>query len=401
MSYLSDYGQTILPLDWWRQAMGIDPYHFWQMTFTGHPMRGYSHIYPQRRWQYTEVQTAMPARDAKRGPSRYDIIEAMIKAEGMLAHYAPLNTWPGPTYVENEKVILTKPRQVTLYRQLPYGLTTKWHHIQNVGVETFDPITAGVVLTYTVGSDDVTCTVTTTVLAGEIVVCYPGETTQLRPITVTKIGNIATITIKRWLCADPDQWDTATPIDATDVTNLLGTVDVYRRWIDPSQQIVLAWEPGISGCGCLNTDSCAACQQATCYACAIRRDYTIGFVGWQASTWNVATGEYDRDTGCWPYNRHPDYAYISYEHGFPNDNQRYMSQRWVQTVAELAAANIPDYVTDTTTQPDILYHWREDMAVANDQGKHRIMDMGDLFTPFGTRRGQVEAWRAVKSALGD
>jgi len=399
MSYLSDFGQTIMPLDWWRQAMGIDPYHFWQMTNDNHPLRGYSHIYPHHRWQYTLVNDAMPARDAKRGPGRYDIIQAILEAESALAQYSPLNTWPGPTYVENEKVVIQKPKQVTMYRKLPFGLTTKWHHVRYVGVETFTEIESGVALAY--AGDDATCSVTTTVDADEIVVRYAGETVQLRPVDVSKAGNTATITIKRWLCADPDLWDDASPIDSDDTANLIATVDVYRRHIDPSQQILLAWEPDISTCGCLETDSCAACQQATRNACAIRRDYDIGFVGWQTATWDADEEEYVRSSACWPYNRHPDYAYISYEHGFDNENQRYMSSRWVKTVAALAAAVIPEYVEDTTMRPDAMHYWRVDLSVPDENGKHRNLDLGDLSNPFGVRRGQVEAWRSVKRILGE
>jgi len=399
MPYEEDLGLTILPLEYFRRMMGLDPYHFWQMTFTNHPMEGYSQIYPHERWMYGD-QT-MPARSAKRGPGRHDIIQAIANAESAIATVSEFDTWPGPLYTENEKVILQAPKQTTMYRTLPFSLLTRWKHIQYVGVQTYTPVLAGAVPVYVVGSDDVTIAVNTTIVADEIAICYPGTQVQIRPITVTKIGNAATITVKRWLMGDPALWIDGATIDATDVVaNLLATVDVYRVWIDHSQQILLAWEPDISMCGCLATDSCAICQHATRTACAMNRNYKIGHVSFQASTYDAITDTWTELSTCYPNGRFPDYAYISYQHGFELNGDRYMSRKWSEIVAYLAAANLPDYVYDATSQPDIMYYWREEMATPNEFGGRQLA-MADIDNPFGSKRGHIQAWRAVRQAVGD
>lgn len=397
MPFETDYGKTILPLDAFRRWMGIDPYHFWQMEHVAHPMEGYSHYYPHERWQYTAaVPDVMPQRTAKRGPGRLDFIKAIADAEDKIAQYPPLNTWPGPKYSANEEVRLKKPRQAVLYTLTPFGLLTRWWHVQTVGVQTWDPLGAAVALVYD-ATDDVMCSaaVTSDVAASEVVVCYAGTTIPIRPIEVTISGVTATITLKKWMCGDPNDWETADPIDANDTDNLIQTVDVYRVWIDTTQQIILGWEPDLLYCDCTASD-CVICSIVGRTACAVRKDYRIGYVGWQVAEYD---GGWEALTVPWPHARFPDLAYISYVHGFTADGDRYMSTKWQRVVSQLAAADLPSYVVDTTSQPDILYDWRIDLA-KQEEGSRWSIGTSDLDNPFGTKRGHIAAWKAVKEAAG-
>lgn len=402
--YLQDYTMTILPLDYFRRFVSVDPYHFWQMSNTGHPERGYSHVYPHNRWQYTErVATgagSMPGESAKRGPGRYDMLEAIAAAESKIASVSELDTWPGPMYTEDETVILKKPKAYSYWwsRETPYGLLTRWKKVQYVGLYTWTAIRLGATLVYD-ATDDVVTAVTTSVDEDEVVACYPGTYVPIRPINISVSGTTMTITIKKWLLADPDLWDTASVIDATDTTNLLSAVDVYRVHVDPSDQILVAWEPDISYCECLNTEQCELCAHATMQACAFQKNYKIGFVGWQVGEWNATSEEYERVISCYR-SRFPDKAYINYQHGQPLEGDRYMSRRWQRIVCMLAAAELPDYVYDATSRPDAMYYWRTDFAQQEGLDKHQ-MSMSDLDNPFGTKRGQIMAWKEVKRAIGD
>jgi len=398
MALVDDFGKTILPVDNYRRLMGIDPYHFWQMTRTGHPLQGYSHIYPHERWMYAEQ--AMPGRTTKRGPGRLDIIQSVSDAEEKIAGYTPLNTYPGPKYIDNEEVRLVKPSQVVLYNRTPYFMQVEWRHVQYVGEQTYTPLDTAVALTYGAG-DDVTLSVT--VVAGtpanEVVVCYEGTEVQIRPISVTVTGTTADITLKRWLCGKPEDWEDAATIDADDeVANLLGAVDVYRVRIDPSAQIVLAWEPEIRYCGCLGED-CAVCQAATRDACASRKNYKEGLIGWQLAEWSETELEYRASQYRFPYTRFPDLAYLSYLHGFATGGERYMSRKWAMAVAYLASALQADYVWDVTSQPEIVYHWRQDMSKPQEFGSFNVSP-SDIDNPFGSMRGGIYAWKLVKEAVG-
>jgi hypothetical protein len=403
MAKVDDLELTLMPLDYLRRFLGIDPYHFWQMTKDTNPIRGYSHIYPHERWQYNSM--AMPGTDAKRGPSRQDLANAIADAEQKIASVSELDAWPAPTYTEDEMVILKMPKTDFASewpsRSRPYGLMTRWKQVQRVGTLTLtlqdDAVDISAAYNAT---DDVTFTVTVQsgVTADEVVVMYPDTEVRIRPIEVSVSGTTATITIKKWLLGDPDDWETSDAIDADTTTDLLQTVDVYRRWIDSSDQILIAWEPDILICGCLETDTCAACQTATKAACAVEKDYRIGYVGWQFATWNATTEEYDRDTCA--ISRYPDRAIISYEHGFPSGDDYYISNRWMQTVSKLAVAQLPDYVVDTTSRPDALWYWMQDMTWVEGFNRH-TMSQSDLNNPFGSKRGHVEAWKEVFRAIGD
>ena len=400
MSKVDDLDLTLLPLDYFRKLVGVDPYHFWQMTHTLHPLDGYSQIYPHERWQHTTVLPipSMPERSAKRGPGRYDILEAIARAEEKIADFHALNTWCGLKYTYREEIRLKKPRQEVWYSRTPYKLTTRWWHVNTVGVQTWTSISSGVALVYD-ASDDVTLTVNVgSVSTGEVVVCYPGTQVRIRPAQVTKVGNVATVTLKKWLCGKPADWETGDPIDASDVLNLLTEVDVYRLWMDTSEQIILVWEPEASRCSCSGA-GCPACAGSTRDACALRGDYSIGVVAWQTATYDAVDARWEL-LGTWPYSRFPDLAYISYLHGFPTGSDRYMSSKWQKVVSYLAAAELPSYVVDATSQPDILYDWRMDLARQEEGSRFSVSPSG-LDNPFGTRRGQVYAWKAVKEACGD
>lgn len=404
MARVDDLLLTILPLEYFRrQVVDIDPYHFWQMIHTDHPERGYSHVYPQERWMYTTQLMSPQATSAKRGPGRLDFLQAIAEAESSIASVSELNTWPAPKYTEAEEVIIHSPSEFNIAypsRQVPYGLKTRWWQVRRVGVQTWDPLQAAVAIVYDVpaASDDATVTIVTTVDADELVIAYPGTEVPIRPIEVSKVGNTATITVKKWLCGDPADWETADPINADDTTNLLQTVDIYRVWVDPSDQILMAWEPAISGCDTCSDGTCLACQLSTQTACAFRKDYKIGHIGWQYATWDAVSGSYTIATIA--NERFPEKAYVNYMHGFPLDGDRYYSQKWQRTVSILAAAMLPAYVYDTTSQPQQLAYWREDFTKQEGKSKHNI-GQSAMINRFGSNRGHIHAWNAVKDAIGD
>lgn len=388
-NHVEDFGQTLMPLDYFRQFMAWNPYHFWQMTYTDHVPEGYSHVLAHNRWQ----------NEAQRGPGRYDIIKAILQAEEDIADVNEWYSWPAPKYIESERVRLTKPNRFT-YSRTPYMLMTEFWRVQSVGKQTWTLIEADVDLAY--AGHDVTCDVTvgSDTVASEVVVCYKDTTIPIRPISVSIAGTTASITIKRWLCGDPDLWDigmweSGDLIDATDTDNLISQVDVYRVWIDTSDQITIIWEPDKSET-CSDTALCAGNSNT---ACASDKNYKIGVVGWQV-------GDYDADEEqfaavSWPVTRFPDLAEINYVSGYPSGDDRYMDRRMQTIVTKLAAGHLADYVYDASSKPENLYHWMDDMAepVSAEVGARNI-PLSNLDNPFGTKRGQIDAWKAMKKFVG-
>lgn len=373
---LEDLDLTSLPLDYFRQIMGIDPWHFWQM---GLPT-GCSGLYTHYRWLgggYT---------------ARYDFIQAIVMAEHTLAQ--KLEFWPGLRYSENELERLTTPRQVMLYNRTPMKIRTHWARIRQVGKRVWT-VLASVVPSYTTAMATVTVVfLPTGITADEIVVCYSGTHVQIRPIKVSidSLAGTATITINKWLMADPGLWESSDQIDPTDNDNMLDMVDVYRVTYDSTDSILLAWEPELQACGCLSP-VCVVCGNATQAACPSRGDYANGLVGWQAA--NYAAGAW---TTILP-GRYPELAYVSYLHGARPDPDPYMSMYWAQIVSHMAVALMDEADCGCGDVVNSMRYWKEDLSYSKDSS-HQLGPM-DLDNPFGARRGLIAAWKAVLMDAGE
>lgn len=376
---INDLDLTALPLDTFRQIMGVDPWHFWQMSTP----TGCSSVYTHYRWLGDGYV------------ARHDFIQAIVMAEQTLAR--KLEFWPGLRYQENEIVRLIVPRQPVLYNRTPMKIHVDWHRVQQVGRRTWALLGSVAMATLYTASEDVTITIAglpAGTIASEIVVCYTGTQVQIRPIQVTVSGAVATINIKRWLMGDPDLWSVGTVIDPSDNDNLLALVDVYRVTYDTSHAITLAWEPEIQMCGCL-TDSCNVCAGATQSACASRGDWANGLIGWQAA--NYAAGVWTPAT--LPWSRYPDMSYVSYLHGANPDPDRYMSMFWAQIVSHMAVALMDEAGCGCSDTMSAMLYWKEDLAYSKDSS-HQLGPM-DIDNPFGQRRGQISAWKAVLMQAGE
>lgn len=373
---LSDLNLTSIPLDTFRQVMGIDPWHFWQMKIP----TGCSDTYAHYRWICDGT------------PGRYDFTQALLMAEQLLAQ--KLDYWPGTRYTKGEVIKLTPPRQSVLYNRMPMKLQTRWMHVKDVGHETLT-LVADVLVVYT-ALDDVVMTIAVPdgTLANEIVVCYDGTTVPIRPIHVTVSANVATITIKKWLMADPSLWETCDVIDPDDTDNLLSSVSVYRVTYNQQLAILLVWEPEIQYCGCLE-ETCSVCTNAAHLACAVRGDYKNGLIGWQAA-------EYANSAWLghqFPSTRYPDLAYVNYLHGANPNPHKYMSLYWAQIVSHFAVSLMDEAACGCASVLNSLRYWMEDIGYVKDSS--HTLGPSDIDNPFGTRRGQIAAWKAVLMHVGD
>lgn len=384
-NYTEDIGHTLLPLDYFRRYLDVDPYFFWQMTYTGHQPEGYDKVYCHTRW----------LQEARRGPSRSDCIDAIIQAEEDIANIGEWFTWPAPKYIDAERNRLIKPNRFT-YFNTPYTVMTEYWKVKSVGLQTWTLIEDDVELSY--DGDDVECIVTvgSSVAEDEVVICYPDTTVPIRPISVSISGTTATIQLKRWLCGDPDLWDDGDSIDATDADNLLSAVDIYRVWIDQSDQITIIWEPTKSE---VCSSDAALCAGNSIAACASDKDYDIGVVGWQVGTYDEDEEQWASTE--WPVTRFPDLAEINYTSGYSLGGDRYMHRRMQPIVAKVAFGNLADYVYDAASKPEKIYHWMEDLSepISGEIGTRNV-PMTVLDNPFGTMRGQVAAWKALKKLIG-
>lgn len=385
MPITDDLLSSTLQLEQFRQVLGINPYHFWQMRFTKHPYNGCSESYTHYRYL------------GERGPGRYDIIQAINTAESMLSGL--LNYKLGYNYAQHEHVVLPVPKQLT-YRVSPYTFQTRWEKVLEVGQRVWDLIES--VTFWSVGDPDTmaesisfTVALAEDIPACELKVCYQGTQVPIEPVEISVSGLVATIVIKRWLLGKPSDWEDGAVIDANSLANLINTVDVYHVWLDPSRQITLAWQPEFNLCGCGGA-TCPVCSLAMQSACATPGIFKVGVIAWQPATYYPELG-YTGVSLVMP--RYPDMAWINYSHGVI-DEKCTMPSYWRRVVTLLALTYLDNGACGCADVANVYSYWQEDLAKVSERQTFNL-GPSEMDNPLGKRRGAINAWQAVKQAIGE
>lgn len=406
---------NLLPLDSFREIMGFNPWHFWQLSNSKVPVTSSCNsIVREYAWQGTDAI------------GRSEIRQAIETAERRLLDY--LGYTPAPEYLE-ETLPYPQFHQVNLDRLYPEDATGHWlpvtlsrGQVRKVGIETLTAIeTANVVYSDADGDGlNETATITTALPLGttnpEEIACYfiaadrldsepASEKYRISPLKVTIAGGIATIKGKSWLFVKPLEYQGVglSGIDPDTAANFASTVEVKRRWTNQDGittdtcQAVLIWEtlPFPPWGRPLTTDSDPASIAQTVARAGIR-NAELGIVTPAEATYNAATATWSSPIWCDPA-RPPDRVKLRYLSGAATVDG-VMSQSWRLIVARLAAAEMERPICACEVANRELYAWQFDLSRAagvNDE-QYRIGDE-DLNNPFGPRRGAVYAWQRVKS----
>lgn len=231
---------------------------------------------------------------------------------------------------------------------------------------------------------------------------FPGHSGEpeweIRPITKSLAGGILTITCKSWLMIDPDLWEVyptsevIEPIDVTDDTHFITSVEVYQETVDPTlAPLVFGWVEG----NCANPP----CSGETQDGCGVILDGTSGIVrGYPAS--------YDAATGTWPSATlvrtasMPDYVDVYYLAGDVSLNYERgqavdpLSLRWAETIMWLATSRLDRPLCECGRSGAVAEKLMENMAESTDASRY-TMSLETLNNPFGTRYGEYLAWLRV------
>lgn len=412
----------LLPLDTFRAALQWHPWHFWGWASAAIPVasKGMG-LLTEYAWQDTDRL------------SRSDIRQALESAEDKLRE--ALGYSVAPRYDE-QTITLPRPAQAALSYRAPIQSGGRWQSVrlrqegfvQALGVESLVLIDDAVALTRTDPDGDdlkelftLTCTVPAGTTADEVAVYVAladriaapsvsaeiGARWRVEPVRVSIAGTTATITGPAWLLARPVLYQGVTNIgaglDPATASNYVTTLDVYRRrtngdgTTEATAQGVLTWEtaPG-SCCGASNDSSTDPAGIATAIARVGLRDARLGWVVPGEAAYNATSGTWD--TVDWSACRQPDHVLIRFYAGLPLVDQQ-MDPQWRDVVAHLAAAELPRPGRGADTANHWLAHYQFDLARssgANDEAYAGISPEY-LNNPFGSRRGQVEAWRRVIS----
>lgn len=404
--------RTLLPLDRFASLVGLHPLHFNQVelpdlapaTTCGQPM-------VQWAWQ------------AAAAVGREELAEAIARAEDTIARelgYQLLPTWQA-----DEQVRFTEPAIRELYKGAAIGvrgkadaLKTLWGYVQSGGIEAKTLIDDAVVIVYSDADTDgyketATISVPTTVtLLEEIAIYYPGKggdsAWEVRPITVSITGGVATIVCRREQLVIPSVMESFQPrsVSGLDDTAFLTTVDVYRHWNDPSQQVSFLWEPIANSCGCY-TDTCETCVLGTQTGCMYVKSTRQGLIGTSAAEWDATLG-YFTNTSYWNY-RAPDRARLWYRAGWKDNRNTLpniqMDRDWALIVARLAVTYLDRVICSCQNVTSLFQRWTEDMAhnVATPASSSSFrIPQSILNNPIGTTRAALDAWRKIqRERLGE
>lgn len=406
---------NLLPLYSFFEAIAYHPFHAFGIGGTGslRPTSECNDIVKRYAWQATAAA------------GHQNVEQAIERAETKLRNWLGFSVAP-------HYVVETLPWRGGAS---PDG---RWPTIQAtegetraVGVETLVAISANAAVTYTDvdgdGIDDTfTVTAATSVTdASQIAVYFSsadrfsgwGATTALSsrwrvlPVQITISGGVVTVRGPRQLCVRPVLYEGITNVGASglapDVSaNFVTTLDIYQRYtgVDgtttATSQGVITWETRpchgwwccCSGCTDSSTDPAAT---ATAVARVGIRDARTGLL-------TPFEAAYDSASATWaaaPLCDWPDRVTLRYLAGYPLGSDGQMQEPFRTIVARMAAAELAQYLCGCETANRELHRYQFDLARsagANDEA-YGAVSANDLDNPFGTRRGQVEAWKAVRN----
>lgn len=416
----------LVPLDTFRQVMQMSPLGFWGLANKDAPIdSACDSLVREYAWQGS-------------GAGRSEIRDAMEYAETRLREQLGYSV--APAFVEES---LLFPRyHDTAQRHAAYaGSDGRWIGLRlgqsraiAVGVEKLTSIgtvtVAGGSLVFSDSdgdglNDTFTITIATTVTdPNEIAVYFAaadrldgepvGDRWRIQPVKVRISGGTATIVGRYWLLVKPIKYQRAGlgALDPMEISggvyvNIANTLEVYRHHCDPTgtsndtAQALLAWEtqpyPEWANASSTSTEFGAQLDPAAlAYAIArvTVRDALHGIVALGEAVYNATAGEWSRVNMS--YARPPDRVVVRYRAGLALVNGQ-ADPGWGRVVSRYAAALIGRRICGCDDLLREFYHAQVDLAFSGAANTEKFMlDDDELGNPFGTRRGMVEAWRAVR-----
>lgn len=414
---VSEY-PTLLSLDRYARIMGINPVHFNGAAGAGifAVKSGCSDVWFQKSYMLAD----RVARD--------DIALAIANAEQEIADY--MGYWPAPTWRVREvhrqeqyhrnthvtdglnvrgdfksvilkygKLIEAGQRNVTFIGEATEAAELVWSDPDGDGFDELATIT-------------LPCALTTDEERQQVKVYYDGYNTpewEIRPLkSVTFTGGNVVIEIPFWLLIDPalqDPYPTANAPTALNITDAIyvDTVDVWQEYNDPTEQSAeFYWEPRVNvrPCPLCSGTGCTACQLTTQDGCLHVRDVDRGIAVPQPATYDRTTAAWAMD--AWTLCYEPDQVKVWYYAG--ERSQGFLNGRdldplgtgLAEAIAWLATARVERNFCSCANLNALVTMLRKDTSVVFRDGPVYTMTEEERANPFGTRMGEIMAWRRMR-----
>ena len=406
----------IMPLDFWREELSYNPWHFWGLAdSTLFPVTSNCNdVIREHAW--------MNANEAGRSELR----QAIMTAENILSQR--IGYWAAPVY--NEATIpwpkYYDRRQFRLSRTdikggwLPVGLEEG--HVQVCGVEAFTLIDGAAALVYsdTDGDgleDTFTITAATTVTDPDEIAIYFDSADRLandsdlssrwriEPIHVTISAGTVTIKGRKWLCVKPIKYESKAnyPLDPTVAANFITTCDLYRRYtnldgLDSNidSQAALIWEshPCCWGCDTVDNSSDPASQGWVAARAGVRDSFS-GIVTPAEAVYDTVLGTWSHPCTCTDACGEPDRVLVRYLAGLPLDIHGWMQKSMRTLVSRLASAEMTTRICACDNANREWSNWQFDVSRVNAPEQYQA-GLNVLDNPLGTRRGHIYAWQQIQ-----
>jgi len=230
---------------------------------------------------------------------------------------------------------------------------------------------------------------------------------EIRPVReVIVSGTSVTMKFDAWQLFKPDllsAWpgDGMTDIDATDINSYVGTVDVYLEEADRSQEASMYWRSENELCTCASS-TCPVCSNYSQQACVQAAGTDL------QNMLSVMPATYA--DGAFTYvafekYREPDRVAISYlagDYQLNTSGYKVVPDDLAKAIAYMVTARLPKPICSQCQNISDFEKWlREDLAFAQSgsTGDVRFVTPDVLRAKFGTRRGEIEAWKVVQSRV--
>lgn len=414
---------TLLSLDRWAAIMGVSP-----LGFNG----AVSHdIFPAGAGRCADVWFQYSWQWADQ-VGREDLARAIASAEEDIANV--LGWWPAPRWFELEPHRYPQFYRPDLYavnmwnvRGQRKAIKLKWGKLIQGGRRISE--LQGALVAPAFGNDDgdgfdETVTITQVGIDEDATLCeikvyfagHNGDPAyEIRPArTADLTGGTFTATFWAWQFIDPDLWnqlpvDGMNAIDADDPASYVASVEVrwtYNSYIESHGTIFWENDPSyVLQCAVCNGLGCEACSFTTQDLCIHARDTDAGFVAITPAAFDVGTESWGVTTPA--ANRDPDQVTVNYYAGGQSDRflagwdcdplERYLAE----AIAYLAAARLERPYCSCGIMTALGRDLRRDLTVTSTEGTGYYTGDEVHDNPFGSRLGELMAWRRIKHLADD
>lgn len=179
----------------------------------------------------------------------------------------------------------------------------------------------------------------------------------------------------------------------------IDNVHVVAEYPDYSQPHATLYWTSDYNCSSCNGSGCSRCAHTEQSACLLVKDPELGLVVPSPATWSATDEVWYASE--YTVHRAPDRVQVSYYAGAVSEAWRQglshdpMDEQMARAVAYLATARMERPMCGCGNTVALADHMRKDLSIASPDGGFIVVGDDVLRNPFGTKYGEVMAWRII------